>query len=556
MMTTVQTTSALDIHGLLQRSGGDLLRTLLELDRPEEFIRRLPPDDFYRMIRRIGEDDALPVLAAASCEQWQYVLDLESWNRDSLNTKKAMDWLGRLARADGRRLADWMFSEQGDLASFVLMRRAQILFREKEEEWDVPPGFFTLDGAFYIKAADPGEAPVLENFLRVLSREDYNAYRALLLDLSFHIPAETEEELYRLRSSRLAEYGFAPYEEALAVYAPLDPSSLRAESKPLMPGALVLPEEKHLIPSAAFSNLEDFGFLKEAVGLLADPPEANRVRLEFTTLCNTLIAADSFACVEDAEGLSRIGRLAAGYLHLALEALCSGDAEQAAKMLKEHSLTAIFRVGFGFARKLQWRLQHWQPHSWFAKRNRRRKDFWGSPWSEVMEGLLFARPLFFDPEAPVSYRPFERFDDVKKTEARLDQLEALDRMMARLTQVASEPAWIDSETFAPLLFVRWARHLLHLEPSFEPLTRAQAAAFFRLLRQGETGPPYRMERYRNIFIEEFRKGAAGFEPDVADALGRALSDIWDGFRSEYENVAAKDLSARYSKILPIADSGR
>jgi len=91
------------------------------------------------------------------------------------------------------------------------------------------------------------------------------------------------------------------------------------------------------------------------------------------------------------------------------------------------------------------------------------------------------------------------------------QVEALDRILARLTQVASGAAMIGSETFAPLLFARWARHLLHLEPSFAPLSRAQATAFFRLLRRGETGPPYRMERYRNVFIEEFRKGAAGFE---------------------------------------------
>jgi len=549
-MTTSPASATADIRGLLRRPGGDLIRVILEMDRTEEFVRSLPPDDFFRLVKRIGEEDALPVLAAASGEQWQYLLDLETWRRDSLDTPKTLAWLERLARVNAPRLAEWIFSEQGDLASLVLLRRAHILFRDEEGEWDIPSGYFTLDGTFYIKAADPDEAHLLENFLRVLARENDEAYRALLLNLSLYLPAETEEELYRLRSSRLAEYGFAPYEEALAVYAPLEPFALQSESKPAMPGALAVAEGKGMIPIASFSNIEAFAFLKEAVGLLTDPLEADRIRLGFTTLCNTLIAADSYACVDDDEGLDRIGRQVAGYLHLALEALCGGDANRAAKLLGDHSLMTIFRVGYGFAVKLQQRAKRWTAESWFSRMGRS-LDFWGSPWSDVLEGLLVARPLCFDPDAAGAYRPFESYGDVKKTEERLVQVEALDRMLARLTQIASGPAIIDSETFEPLLFARWARHLLHLEPSFMPLSRAQAAAFFRLLRQGEKGPPYRMERYRNVFIEEFRKGAVGFESAAAAALGRALSDVWNMFAREYENIATKDLSPRYAKYLPI-----
>jgi len=50
------------------------------------------------------------------------------------------------------------------------------------------------------------------------------------LNLPCYISNETEEELYRLRTNRLAEYGFASFEEALAVYAPLDPSVLSFET--------------------------------------------------------------------------------------------------------------------------------------------------------------------------------------------------------------------------------------------------------------------------------------------------------------------------------------
>jgi hypothetical protein len=209
-------------------------------------------------------------LAAASGEQWQYLLDLETWRRDSLDASKTLVWLECLARANAARLAEWLFSEQGDLVSLILLRRAHVLFRDEEGQWDVPSGYVSLDGAFYIKAADPVEAQLLENFLRVLARGNDEAYWALLFNLSSYLPAETEEELYRLRSARLAEYGFPPFEEALAVYAPLEPSALKVEAKPLLPGALALDEEKDLIPVASFFNIEDFGFLKETLGRLTD----------------------------------------------------------------------------------------------------------------------------------------------------------------------------------------------------------------------------------------------------------------------------------------------
>jgi len=94
---------------MLSRPGGDLLRAILEMDQPEAFVRSLPPDDFFRMVKRIGEEDALPALAAASDEQWQYLLDLETWRRDSLDAPKTLAWLGRLARANATRLAEYGF---------------------------------------------------------------------------------------------------------------------------------------------------------------------------------------------------------------------------------------------------------------------------------------------------------------------------------------------------------------------------------------------------------------------------------------------------------------
>ena len=529
---------------------------MTELQPIRSPVQSLPPDDFFWLIKRIGADDALAVLQKASTEQWQYLLDLEIWAKDVLDAQKTMAWIDRLRRADAARLAAWAFKEQSALVSLALLRKTEIIFKEEEDEWDVPPGYFTLDGSFYIKTRDSSEAQLVEDFLRVLAGTDYSSYRALLLQLTSVLPAEIEEELYRMRSGRLAEQGFAPFEEALEVYAPLDVNALQTEAKPLLPGALVEAEKKNLVPSASLSGIKNFELLNDAMGMITDPLEADRVRLEFAALCNKLIAADAFSCIDDYENLLRMGRQAAGYLHIVTEMLCGGKPRKAAELLRDHSLATIFRVGFGFALKLQWRARRWLEQNWSAQIGKG-PDFWGTPWSDALAGLLFPRPLYFDRSRPNrEYRHFENVEELGETEALLDQAEALDRMLARLTRVEASALANNCEKFYPLLFNRWARHLLDLEPSFAPLSRAQAIEFFSILRRGETSVPYTMERYRGVFLNEFLQGAAGLDAKTTLSLRAALNEIWQAFCREYENIRSADLDARWSPYLLIEASAR
>ena len=529
---------------------------MTELQPIRSPVQSLPPDDFFWLIKRIGADDALAVLQKASTEQWQYLLDLEIWAKDVLDAQKTLAWIDRLRRADAARLAAWAFEEQSALVSLALLRKTEIIFKEEEDEGDVPPGYFTLDGSFYIKTWDSSEVQLVEDFLRVLAGTDYSSCRALLLQLASVSPAETEEELYRMRSGRLAEQGFAPFEEALEVYAPLDVNALQTEAKPLLPGALVEAEKKNLVPSASLSGIKNFELLNDAMGMITDPLEADRVRLEFAALCNKLIAADAFSCIDDYENLLRVGRQAAGYLHIVTEMLCGGKPREAAQLLRDHSLATIFRVGFGFALKLQWRARRWLGQNWSAQIGKG-PDFWGTPWSDALAGLLFPRPLYFERSRPDrEYRHFESVEELRETEALLDQAEALDRMLARLTRVEASALANNCEKFYPLLFNRWARHLLDLEPSFAPLSRAQAIEFFSILRRGETSVPYTMERYRGVFLNEFLQGAAGLDAKTTLSLRAALNEIWQAFCREYENIRSADLDARWSPYLLIEASAR
>ena len=544
------------IEALLKLSGSALLNRILDDDRPAALVRRLPEEDFYWIVKRIGEEDCLPALRLASEDQWEYLLDLEIWEKDRLEGRRLLSWLSRLGEADPVRFAAWLFGQGEALFSLLLSGRAEVAVKDGEEEADLPEGYFTLDGRFFIRPIRGEDREAIEGLLRILAREDHQAFQALLYGLAALIPAEAEEEIYRLRNGRLAEHGFLPFEEALAVYAPLNPAALRCAQPPLLPGRLTRPEAGALIPAAPLMHLGEGRLFAEALSRIGDPLHQDRLRLEFAGLCNRLVAADSSTGDVDAERLAASCVRGASYLNLALDRLCGEDAEAAATLLRENFLEALFRVGYGAALKLRWEMDRWRKKSLFLQQGKT-NAFWGTPWEETLEGLCAPRPLYFaGHEARDPHRDFRTVGDLDMTQRRLDQVKALDRLLMDLCVRQGEsvrlPDW--AETFHPLLFNRWARSVLESEMSAEPLTTAEAKRFFRAVRRNDKGPPYRMSVFREDFIEGLTRQSFDADAKTANALREALSLVWDAFCREYEDVAAGDLQARYSRCLKIAST--
>ncbi len=125
------------VKELLTLYGIVLLKHILNEDRPETFIRRLPGEDFFWIIKRIGEADCFPLLQLAAEEQWKYLLDLETWVKDRLDTDKTLAWFNRLYDADPERFSAWLFAEGNALLSLLLSRTTEVVIRNGEEEADL-----------------------------------------------------------------------------------------------------------------------------------------------------------------------------------------------------------------------------------------------------------------------------------------------------------------------------------------------------------------------------------------------------------------------------------
>ena len=426
----------------------------------------------------------------------------------------------------------------------------------KDKVYDLPEGFFSLDGVFHIRIIDSENRETIENIIRVMANEDLDRYQALFLGLASVLPDELEEEMYRLRNMRLAEHGFLPFEEALSVYAPLEPEALRIERKPELPGILSEGESLAMVPLSPLYHAGAKNMLIETTSRISDPLLLDRIRVEFASLCNQILSADGIL-VHELEALIRTCRKAGGYINMALEKLCGKDISSAEDILRSHPLVSLFRVGFGLVQRVKWEAERWLKGSWFYSKGWD-MDFWGEHWGGTLAGLLKRRSrLYTGFQEGEEYRDFEWLSELGECLKVLRRLMVLDSLLERLEglyQIDERMIESSEVTFHPLLFNLWARLLLRLEPSFSGISLAQARSLFRRLRAGRRKPPYEMPGFERLFVKDFMAYASHSDPEAASILEETLSLIWKEFHDEYEWVSTHDLDGRFSQFISITTS--
>ena len=543
------------ISELYSLSGKEIMDRILEHQNPKEIVNALSGEDFFWLVKKIGEDDCITLLELASEEQWQYLLDLEIWRKDRFDPVNASQWMKRLQTADTKRLVRWMFNEGQSHAYYHFHKSLEVLVVDVEDDdLEFPEGYFTLDNVYHFKAVDPEYQETVEKVIRTMADEDLLRYQAFFSSLSGILPAEMEEEMYRLRNVRLAEHGFLPYEEALSVYASLDPEAISMDQIPALSDVPFDDGIAAMIPVSPLHHAGVRNMLTETLAGFSDPILMDRIRLEFAGLCNQILSAEGYM-EYDLDDLVKICRKAGRVLNLAIERLCGMDLSAAEALLRNHSLVSLFRVGFGLALKLKWEAERWVTGSWFYTRGLD-IGLWGERWGGILTGILDNRPKFYtDHRDEEEYRDFEWLHELSESLQVLRRLMVLDSLMERLTEHYGLKEGLtptSDMTFMQLLFNLWGRVLLKLKPGFTGISQAQAKELFSLLRGDNAEPPYRMTGYRETFIQDFMTSAPNADPEAASILKETLTMIWHEFREEYEWVLPDDLDGRYSRLITIA----
>lgn len=562
---------------ILSRDSETALDMILDAPSPAVLVQSFPDQDLYYLMHKIGPHDFIPVLALARSDQWEHILDMEVWEDDRLNTAVMGKTFDVLFQADPERFLRWIITEKTDYFEFFLFKNMMIHIREHDE---LPPedsdAYITLDDKFYFRFLEPtpGDAPdptgldpdeaetdmenrladetpeLIETMMKKLADMDLSVFHGLLLEVRSLLPAETEEEQFRLKTVRLAEKGFLPAHEAIGIYQPADILSLRKRPKTLIQKEY---DPDIPLPPQFFSHhLQGEDLFVRALGLV--PGELLfSLESELAALINKIISADRIRLrVPDA--VKETMEKASAFLSLGLEVILNSDpdpagiqAGAAAKIIETYFLEDIFRTGSRAGIRLKTRARNWYRKS-FLLGHRLPLHFLSEKFFGVIGGLFLDRPLFFDNYRSKNlYRDFQSLEDIEQTEKALNQIMALDRFLEKIPMDLSS---VQKEilTYKNMLPTLWARNRIGMdkEPgekaglAYIPLARF--TPFFRDLFSGSGDPG----KKKDIISEDMMLWAEEVNgSDLESSFSDLLTDLVLEILEEYGPVNPEKLDPRF-----------
>ena len=150
-----------------------------------EVTQAIPAEEIYNMIKELGKEDSLFILSMASSEQLQYFFDIEWWQGDRFQPKKAMEWLETLDQCEEPETLEWFLNE--DFEQKVMLLQSLIKVFKQDEMTDSYEGVeglehFSPDGVydvfFKVKETKPLRKMILllaEKDIAFLHGLDYSA---------------------------------------------------------------------------------------------------------------------------------------------------------------------------------------------------------------------------------------------------------------------------------------------------------------------------------------------------------------------------------------------
>lgn len=554
---------AIERQNIMGMTPEKALEAILDHPYPVTLVQSFAEEDLYLLMHAIGPDDALPMLGLASNEQWQYLLDMEEWTRDRMDIHATTQWLDRLLKADPDRFTHWIVHDQRASFEYYLYRNIELHIREYEQDpAEIGDGFFSEDNTHYLRLRKyPQEIKDAESrqkerdtflldLLKRISVYDFPAYQQMLLGSSVVIPAEAEEEMLRLRSARLAEKGFLPFDDAVGIYQPLSVSDLyrRGRKSQSFDTRRV---ETYPLPIDGPRADKSANLFARTLVRIQDQPTLQRLESEFAALCNQMIAADQQKVREKA-ALSQVVEKVGAYISIGLETVAEqatdDDPYRSANLIQDYLLADIFRVGFGRGLQLKWKADRWRQASWFAGKGLP-LGFWGEAWLGVLGGLLLKRPLFYDNYVTGAlYRDFATLDDIHQTEQVLAQIIAFDDLLSLMEIDISASSSAGFLTYQNLLLTLWANRYLSVPGDGKtprPLSLNQFRDFFQILWKSGAQPRQIKDAMREHFLGWLAERCALTAFEIAERMGPALEVLFAEIETELGPVDLENLDPRY-----------
>jgi hypothetical protein len=341
------------VRRLTELAPKNRLDAMMEEVDGRALVRSISAEEVYANIIDVGLADSTEIVQLSTPEQFRTYVDLASWQRDRVDVLEVLHWL-RAARGDDE--AEYVRKlRKLDLELLELMFKRLTHIHDVQENPDVETEGVTVEtpeGKFLIELTIDGvDEAAMRQLIRDLMASNPFELTRFLEAIRWEMPTELEEAAFQFRQSRLQDLGFPPLDEALKVFAWLDPE--KAKPPGGAPG-LLKPGDRIDYVAAMFRGL--------------DAVERTNLEGEVRYLVNCILVAEG-AEPGDPPALRRLSEHARDTLELGLEHLTGGDPERAVEVVRVRTLREIFQLGFSLTLKLKRQVERLaqEPGSRFAE---------------------------------------------------------------------------------------------------------------------------------------------------------------------------------------------
>jgi hypothetical protein len=441
-----------NLDALQHLSPAQRMDALLSLDDAADAIQTLHPLSLYHLLRDIGPADAIDLTALASPDQLQAFLDLDAWHRDDFHPPAWLEWISPLL--DNLPLDE--FCEKLvdlDPEPLILTLQEHLIAFHFDEHQEVPPEiealeqpWETLDGVYgFLLPLDQDDlANQLRNLLKRLYHADLQLAHRVLEACRWELRSHLQEAAWQLRSARMAELGFLPFDEAALIYAWRSPHEHRdALLQQLQHNPHTTPHHEPRwrfdLPDLFREQLHhDHSFLQRALShLLAQGHDLQPLQHTLLNLHNRAMIADAIE-PRDLEAARLLFSRVRGLLSLSLEFIADRDLDTAAALLAQRNLIDLFRVGHNLtaalARQAR-RLTRDAPTLSITQDHP--LGLLSDDDRALLDALLLPRPLYARAGQPWP-NPFSSFADLEEAATRLSLLAARVTLAFGLLQLSTD----------------------------------------------------------------------------------------------------------------------
>jgi len=367
-------------------------------------VQGLPVEELFWTVKAIGPQDAVHILSLANAEQLQFVFDLDWWHKAELRPEKIATWILLLFEAGEEAMASWLqWLKKKDETLLPAILRPFIRIYKRPDDMDIQEAkdelpLFTLDNVYFVSFQKEALQPIWGRFLMKMLEVSPGLYRDVLETILWESEAENMENAFRLRRSRIRDWGLADYYDALDIYAPLHGNHIRKVEISFFEEGREL---ETLLPAFVPTlYMGDYPVLRAAVEEMSGTRAMERVVQEWAGAANKVLMVDEVD-LDDPDALSDSLLKVAAFLNLGLEVAAKTEDRSPKDVLKSGVIEDIIRLANTMSRRLAAKARRLVDSGLISR------DFLHLPeaWTDTLKGLLFERPLLWDP-ALSKYRPF------------------------------------------------------------------------------------------------------------------------------------------------------